>query len=104
MTARAVTTAVTLALLAACVFLAELVSAQPRPVAGPLASRPSSAPGGPVCVAVLETDVQTDLPAEDRHRITLWLDCNSEFFGAYENTQAQARLTSPRGSVRLPAR
>lgn len=32
-----------------------------------------------------------DMPAEDRHRITLWLDCNSEFYGAYENTQAQAR-------------
>lgn len=31
------------------------------------------------------------LPAEDYRRITLWLDCNSEFFGAYENTAAQAR-------------
>jgi len=31
------------------------------------------------------------MPPEDRRRITLWLDCNSEFFGAYENTQAQAR-------------
>ena len=31
------------------------------------------------------------LPPEDRHRLTLWLDCNSDFFGAYENTQAQAR-------------
>jgi len=25
------------------------------------------------------------------HRITLWLDCNSEFLGAYENAPAQAR-------------
>jgi hypothetical protein len=32
-----------------------------------------------------------DLSAEDRHRLTLWLDCNSEFFGSYENTEAQAR-------------
>jgi hypothetical protein len=32
-----------------------------------------------------------ELPAEDRHRITLWLDCNSEFYGSYENTRAQAR-------------
>lgn len=31
------------------------------------------------------------LSAEDRRRITLWLDCNSEFYGSYENTQAQAR-------------
>ena len=31
------------------------------------------------------------LPPEDLHRITLWLDCNSEFYGAYENTAAQAR-------------
>ena len=28
---------------------------------------------------------------EDFHRVTLWLDCNSEFFGAYENPEAQAR-------------
>ncbi len=34
-------------------------------------------------------DVQ--LSAEDRHRIALWLDCNSEFYGSYENTEAQAR-------------
>lgn len=32
-----------------------------------------------------------DLTPEDRRRITLWLDCNSEFYGAYENTPAQAR-------------
>ncbi len=25
------------------------------------------------------------------HRITLWLDCNSDFFGAYEDTVAQSR-------------
>ncbi len=31
------------------------------------------------------------LTAEEFHRLTLWLDCNSEFFGAYENTDAQAR-------------
>ena len=30
------------------------------------------------------------LSGEDLHRITLWLDCNSEFFGAYENTAAQS--------------
>ena len=31
------------------------------------------------------------LSGEDFHRITLWLDCNSEFYGSYENTEAQAR-------------
>ncbi len=31
------------------------------------------------------------LPAEDLHRIALWLDSNSEFYGAYHNTAAQAR-------------
>jgi hypothetical protein len=31
------------------------------------------------------------LPEEDFHRITLWLDANSEFYGAYENTEAQSR-------------
>ncbi|MHB8953396.1 MAG: HzsA-related protein [Pirellulaceae bacterium] len=30
------------------------------------------------------------LSDEDFHRLTLWLDCNSEFFGAYENTAAQS--------------
>ena len=30
------------------------------------------------------------LSGEDFHRITLWLDCNSDFFGAYEDTKAQA--------------
>jgi len=27
----------------------------------------------------------------DMHRITLWLDCNSDFYGTYENTQRQAK-------------
>ena len=31
------------------------------------------------------------LPDDDFHRLTLWLDCNSEFYGSYENTLAQAR-------------
>ncbi len=26
-----------------------------------------------------------------RDRFTLWLDCNSDFYGTYENLQAQAR-------------
>lgn len=31
------------------------------------------------------------LSKEDFHCITLWLDCNSDFFGSYENTEAQAK-------------
>ena len=31
-----------------------------------------------------------ELSQEDFHRLTLWLDCNSEFYGAYENTVAQS--------------
>jgi len=31
------------------------------------------------------------LPEEDFHRLTLWLDCNSEFYGAYEHADRQAR-------------
>jgi len=31
------------------------------------------------------------LSTNDWHRLTLWLDCNSEFYGSYENTTAQAR-------------
>ena len=31
------------------------------------------------------------LPPADLHRICLWLDCNSDFFGAYRDTEAQAR-------------
>ena len=34
-------------------------------------------------------DVKLD--AADRRRLTLWLDCNSDFFGSYEDTAAQSR-------------
>jgi hypothetical protein len=34
-------------------------------------------------------DVQ--LSHDDWHRLTLWLDCNSEFYGAYHDIEAQAR-------------
>jgi len=37
------------------------------------------------------------LPPDDLHRLTLWLDCNSDFFGAYENTleQAEGKIVRP---------
>ncbi len=38
-----------------------------------------------------ESHYDVKLSDEDRHRLILWLDCNSEFFGSYENTKAQAR-------------
>lgn len=31
------------------------------------------------------------LGREDLHRLTLWLDCNSEFYGAYHDTAAQGQ-------------
>jgi hypothetical protein len=31
------------------------------------------------------------LPPEDLHRLTVWLDCNANFFGAYHDFEAQAR-------------
>jgi len=38
------------------------------------------------------------LTPEDLHRITLWLDCNSDFFGAYDDlpAQLQAQVVWPR--------
>ena len=29
------------------------------------------------------------LPKDDLHRIALWLDCNSDFYGSYENLPEQ---------------
>jgi len=31
-----------------------------------------------------------ELPPGELRRLTLWLDCNADFFGAYEETDAQA--------------
>jgi len=39
------------------------------------------------------------LPPEDLHRITLWLDCNSDFLGSYEDPAAQARGETVRPSL-----
>jgi hypothetical protein len=38
-----------------------------------------------------EAHYGVDLSDEDFHRLAVWLDCNSEFYGSYENTEAQAR-------------
>jgi hypothetical protein len=41
------------------------------------------------------------LPAEDLRRITLWLDCNSNFYGAYEQTgpQAAGKIILPKSGI-----
>ena len=49
------------------------------------------AQGSPLLRYLDERHHGVSLSADDFHRITLWLDCNSEFYGAYENTEAQAR-------------
>jgi hypothetical protein len=38
-----------------------------------------------------EQHYDVKLSEDDFHRLTLWLDCNSEFYGSYENILAQAR-------------
>jgi hypothetical protein len=40
---------------------------------------------------MVERHYGVKLSEEDFHRLTLWLDCNSEFYGSYENTLSQAR-------------
>jgi hypothetical protein len=42
--------------------------------------------------AYLDADhYEVNLTDDEFRRIALWLDCNSEFYGAYENTEAQSR-------------
>ena len=45
----------------------------------------------------LKKHAAVKLSTSDFHRITLWLDCNSNFYGAYEKTQEQIR-----GKVVMP--
>ena len=45
----------------------------------------------PLFKRLIEGHSKLELPPHDLHRIALWLDCNSEFYGAYENTAAQGR-------------
>ena len=62
------------------------INGTPRSVAGDVGARASR------LMALLDKghhDVK--LPDEDRHRIELWLDCNSVFYGAYHDIEKQAR-------------
>jgi hypothetical protein len=57
-----------------------------RTVAGKFGAR-----AAPLMKYLDEKHYGVKLPPEDLRRLTLWLDCNSEFFGSYENTAAQSR-------------
>ncbi len=57
-----------------------------RSIAGAFGAKAS-----PLLAYLDESHHGMQLPQEDFHRLTLWLDCNSEFYGSYENTAAQAR-------------
>jgi hypothetical protein len=48
------------------------------------------AKAAPLREFLVEDHYEVKLSPEDRHRIDLWLDCNSEFYGAYEKTEAQS--------------
>jgi hypothetical protein len=39
------------------------------------------------------------LPKEDLHRIALWIDCNSNLFGAYREREAQLTGKAVRPAV-----
>jgi hypothetical protein len=58
----------------------------PRTIPGQFGARASK-----LYAILTEGHYDVKLPPEDLHRITLWLDSNSDFFGAYEDTDAQAR-------------
>jgi len=65
---------------------------EPRTTPGQFGARPSR------LMTVLDKghyDVQ--LTDADRYRLTLWLDCNSDFFGSYGNTleQAEGKVVQP---------
>jgi len=50
-----------------------------------------------------EADVWEKLSAEDIRRVTLWLDCNSNFYGAYRETGKQAGGGVVRPKYGVPA-
>ena len=64
-----------------------------RSVAGQTGAR-----AAPLLKYLAKSHHGVDLPPADLRRLTLWLDCNSEFLGAYENAAAQQK-----GEVVRPA-
>ena len=65
-----------------------------RTVAGQFGARASKLLG---TMGAAHHDVK--LSEEEFHRLTLWLDCNSEFLGSYERPDAQARGEMVRPSL-----
>ena len=57
-----------------------------RTIAGQFGAKAS-----PLMAYLSEKHYDVKLSEEDRYRLSLWLDCNSEFYGSYENTVAQSR-------------
>ena len=67
-------------------FLDNAVWTAPRTIAGQFGARVSK------LYALLRAGhYDVKLPPADLHRLTLWLDANSDFFGSYERTDAQSR-------------
>ena len=67
-------------------FIHNQVFTTPMTIPGQFAARASK------LYALLRKDhYKVKMSKEDMHRITLWLDCNSDFFGSYEDTEQQAK-------------
>jgi len=66
----------------------------PRPLPGKFGARASK-----LYALLAKGHYDVKLSPEELHRITLWLDCNSDFFGAYEKTQEQAAGEVVRPSI-----
>ena len=59
---------------------------QPRTIAGKFGARASK-----LHALLRKGHYDVKLSKADLHRLTLWLDANSDFFGSYESTDAQSR-------------
>lgn len=65
----------------------------PRSIAGRVGANAS-----PLISMLDKGHHNVSLPGEDLHRLVLWLDCNSVFYGAYDNTERQGQ-----GHVVMPS-
>ena len=66
-------------------FFDDAVFTTPRTIPGKFGARASK-----LYKMLKDGHYEVDLTPEQMHRITLWLDSNSDFFGSYENLTAQA--------------
>jgi hypothetical protein len=66
-------------------FYADQTFTAPRTVPGEFGARASR-----LMKLLDEGHEGVELPDEALYRLSLWLDCNSDFFGAYENIEAQS--------------